>query len=85
MYSENINVALEELEEVGRYIVFNNFLKVKSDSCNLIWSLEWILFNQYRRYKSNDEKLLGELLHNRLGLIPMLQIFVTEWARNFML
>ena len=71
--SENINVTLEKLEEVGK-ILFewfsNNFLKSNADKCHLILNTDEpfsINIDNEVIKNSNNKKLLGINLNNRLG------------------
>ena len=70
--SENVDVALEKLEEVGK-ILFewfsNNFLKANADKCHLILSTDepFSINIDYEVIKnSNNKKLLGINLNDRL-------------------
>ena len=71
--SENVDVTLEKLEEVGKVLFewsSNNFLKANADKCHLILSTEEpfsIKIDNEVIKNSNNEKLLGINLNNRLG------------------
>ena len=71
--SENIDVTLEKLEEVGKVLFewfSNNFLKANADKCHLILSTdETFSFNVDNEVikSRNNEKLLGINFNNRLG------------------
>ena len=71
--SENVDVTLEKLEEV-RKVLFewfsNNFLKANVDKCHLILSTDeplTINIDNEVIKNSNNKKLLGINLNNRLG------------------
>ena len=71
--SENIDVILEKLEEVGKVLFewfSNNFLKANADKCHLILSTDELfsinIDNKVIK-NSNNKKLLGINLNNRLG------------------
>ena len=71
--SENVDVTLEKLEEV-RKVLFewfsNNFLKANADKCHLILSTDEpfsINIDNEVIKNSNNKKLLGINLNNRLG------------------
>ena len=71
--SENIDVTLEKLEEVGKVLFewfSNNFLKANADKCHLILNTdEPFSFNVDNEVikSRNNEKLLGINFNNRLG------------------
>ena len=71
--SENVDVTLEKLEEVGKVLFewfSNKFLKASADKCHLILSTdEPFLINIDNEVikNSNNKKLLGINLNNRLG------------------
>ena len=71
--SENIDVTLEKLEEVGKVLFewfSNNFLKASADKCHLILSTdEPFLINIDNEVVKNtsNKKLLGINLNNRVG------------------
>ena len=71
--SENIDIALEKLEEVGKVLFewfSNNFLKANVDKCHLILSTDeplTINIDNEVIKNSNNKKLLGINLNNRLG------------------
>ena len=71
--SENIDVNLEKLEEVGKVLFEwfpNNFLKSNADKCHLILSTDEpfsIKIDNEVIKNSNNRKLLGINLNNRLG------------------
>ena len=71
--SENIDVTLEKLEEVGKVLFewfSNNFLKANADKCHLILSTDEpfsINIDNEVIKNSNNKKLLGINLNNRLG------------------
>ena len=71
--SENIDVTLEKLEEVGKVLLecfSNNFLKANADTCHLILSTDKpfsINIDKEVIKNSNNKKLLGINLNNRLG------------------
>ena len=71
--SENIDVTLEKLEEVGKLLFewfSNNFLKANADKCHLILSTDEpfsINIDNEIIKNSNNKKLLGINLNNRLG------------------
>ena len=71
--SENIDVTLEKLEEVGKVLFewfSNNFLKANADKCHLILSTDEpfsINIDNEVIKTSNNKKLLGINLNNRLG------------------
>ena len=73
--SENVDVTLEKLEEVGKVLFewfSNKFLKASADKCHLILSTdEPFLINIDNEVikNSNNKKLLGINLNNRLGLM----------------
>ena len=71
--SENVDVTLEKLEEVGKVLFewfSNNFLKENADKCHLILSTEELfsinIDNEVIK-NSNNKKLLGINLNNRIG------------------
>ena len=72
--SENIDITLEKLEEVGKalfeWFSNNNFLKANADKCHLILSTDEpfsINIDNEVIKNSNNKKLLGINLNNRLG------------------
>ena len=71
--SENVDVTLEKLEEVGKVFFewfSNNFLKTNTDKCNLILSTDEpfsINIDNEVIKNSNNKKLLGINLNNRIG------------------
>ena len=71
--SENIDVTLEKLEEVGKVLFewfSNNFLKANADKCHLILSTDEpfsINVDNGVIKNSNNKKLLGINLNNSLG------------------
>ena len=71
--SENIDVTLEKLEEVGKVLfewLSNNFLKANADKCYLILSTDEpfsINMDNEVIENSNNKKLFGINLYNRLG------------------
>ena len=71
--SENVGVALEKLEEVGKVLFewfSNNFLKANADKCHLILSTDEpfsINIDNEVIKNSNNKELLGINLNNRLG------------------
>ena len=71
--SENVDVTLEELEEVGKVLfewLSNNFLKANTDNCHLILSKDEpfsINIDNEVIKNSNNKKLLGINLNNKLG------------------
>ena len=73
MYSENIDVTLKKLEEVGKVLFewfLNNFLKPNADKCHLVLSADEsfsINIDNKVIKNSNNKKLLGINLHNTLG------------------
>ena len=74
MCSENVDVVLEKLEEAGK-ILFewfsNNFLMADADKCHLILSTDKpfsIKIDNKVIENSNDKKLLGVNLNNKLGV-----------------
>ena len=73
MCSENVEVTLEKLEEVEKVLFewfSNNFLKVSADKCHLILSTDdpfSINVDNEVIKNSNNKKLLGINLNNRLG------------------
>ena len=80
MYSENVDVILEKLEIVGK-VPFewfsNNFLKQNADKCHLILSTDepfsTHIDNEVIK-NSNNSKLLGINLNNRLGFVNIVTI-----------
>ena len=73
MCSENIDVTLEKLEEVGKVLFewfSNNFLKANADKCHLILSTDEpfsINIDNEVIKNSSNKKLLGINLNNSLG------------------
>ena len=73
MCSENVNVTLKKLEEVGKVLfewLSNNFLKANTDDCHLILSTNEPFSSNIDNAvikNSNIKKLLGINLNNRLG------------------
>ena len=73
MCSKNIDVTLEKLEEVGKVLFewfSDNFLKANADKCHLILSTDEpfpINIDNEVIKNSNNKKLLGINLNNRLG------------------
>ena len=73
MCSENVDVTLEKLEEVGKVLFewfSNNFLKANADKSHLILSTDEsfsIKLDNEVIENSNNEKLLGINLNIRLG------------------
>ena len=73
MCSENVDVTLEKLEEVGKVLFewfSNNFLKANADKYHLILSTdEPFSINTDNEVikNSNNKKLLGINLNNRIG------------------
>ena len=73
MCSENIDINLEKLEEVGKVLFewfSNNFLKANADKCHLILSTDEpfsINVDNGVIKNSNNKKLLGINLNNSLG------------------
>ena len=71
--SENVGVTLEKLEEVGKVLFewfSNNFLKATADKCHLILSTDEpfsINVDNEVIKNSNNKKLLGINLNNRMG------------------
>ena len=74
--SENVDVTLEKLEEVGKVLfewISDNFLKANTDTCPLILSTDEPFTTNIEVIKneviknSNNKKLLGINLNNRLG------------------
>ena len=71
--SENVDVILEKLEEVGKVLFewfSNNFLKANTDKCYLILSTDepfLVNINNEVIKNSNNKKLLEINLNNRLG------------------
>ena len=71
--SENVDVTLEKLEEVGKVLFewfSNNFLKANADICHLILSTDEpfsINIDNEVIKNSNNKKLLGINLNNRIG------------------
>ena len=71
--SENIDVTLEKLEKVGKFFLewfSSNFLKANADKCHLILSMDELfsinIDNEVIK-NSNNKKLLGINLNNKLG------------------
>ena len=71
--SDNVDVTLEKLEEVGKVLFewfSNNFLKANADKCHLILSTDELfsvnIDNEVIK-NSNNKKLLGINLNNRMG------------------
>ena len=57
--SENVNVTLEKLEEVGKVLFdwfSNNFLKTNPDKCNLILSTDFQLMWITEVIKNSNNK-----------------------------
>ena len=75
MCSENVDVTLEKLEEVGKVIFewfSSNFLKSNADKCHLLLSTDEpfsINIDNEVIKSSNNKKLLRINLNNRLDLI----------------
>ena len=73
MCSENVDVTLEKLEEVGKVLFewfSNNFLTANADKCHLILSTDEpfsINVDNEVIKSSNNKKLLGINLNNRIG------------------
>ena len=71
--SENVDVTLEKLEEVGKVLFewfSNNFLKANADKCHLILSTDEpfsINIDNEVIKNSNNKKLLGINLNNRIS------------------
>ena len=71
--SENVDVTLEKLEEVGKVLFewfSNNFLKANADKCHLILSTDEpfsINIDNEVIKNSNNKKLLGINLNNRVS------------------
>ena len=71
--SENVDVTLEKLEEVGKLLFewfSNNFLKANADKCHLILSTDEsfsINIDNEVIKNSSNKKLLGINLNNRIG------------------
>ena len=71
--SENVDVTLEKLEEVGKVLFewfSNNFLKTNADKCRLILSTDErfsINIDNKVIKNSSNKKLLGINLNNRMG------------------
>ena len=71
--SENVDVTLEKLEEVGEVLFewfSNNFLKANADKCHLILSKDEpfsINIDNEVIKNSSNKKLLGINLNNRIG------------------
>ena len=71
--SENIDITLEKLEEVGKVLFewfSNNFLKANADKCHLILRTHEpfsINIDNEVIKNSNNKKLLGINLNNRIG------------------
>ena len=71
--SENVDVTLEKLEEVGKVLfewLSNSFLKANTDNCHLILSKDEpfsINIDNEVIKNSNNKKLLGINLNNRVG------------------
>ena len=70
--SENVDVTLEKLEEVGKVLFkwfSNNFLKANADKCHFILSTDEpfsINIDNEVIKNSNNKKLLGINLNNRM-------------------
>ena len=71
--SENVDVTLKKLEEVGKVLFewfSNNFLKANADKCHLVLSTDELfsinIDNEVIK-NSNNKKLLGINLNNRIG------------------
>ena len=73
MCSKNVDVTLEKLEEVGKVLfewLSNNFLKANAHKCHLILTTDEpfsIDIDNDVIKNSNNKKLLGINLNNRLG------------------
>ena len=74
--SENVDVTLEKLEEVGKALfewISDNFLKANTDTCHLILSTDEPFITNIEVIKNeviknnNNKKLLGINLNNRVG------------------
>ena len=71
--SKNVDLTLEKLKEVGKVLFerfSNNFLKTNADKCRLILSMDEpcsIKIDNEVIKNSNNKKLLGINLNNRLG------------------
>ena len=78
--SENVDVILEKLEIIGKVLFewfSNNFLKENADKCHLILSTDEpfsIHIDNEVIKNSNNSKLLGINLNNRLGFVNMVTI-----------
>ena len=71
MCSENADITLEKLEEVGKVIFeqfSNNFLKANTDKCHLILSTDepFSINIDNEVIKNSNKKLLGINLNNRM-------------------
>ena len=91
--SENVDVTLEKLEEVGKVLfewISDNFLKANTDTCPLILSTDEPFTTNIEVIKneviknSNNKKLLGINLNNRVGFDTrcffITKIFIRKWA-----
>ena len=82
--SENNGVTLGKLEEVGKVLFkwfSNNFLKSNADKCRLILLTDEpfsITIDNEVIKNSNNKKLLGINLNNRLGFNTHIKNIVTE-------
>ena len=72
--SENVDVTLEKLEQVGKVLFewfSNNFLKANADRCHLILGTDEpfsINIDNEVIKNSNSKKLVGINLNDRMGL-----------------
>ena len=91
MCSENIDVTLEKLEELGTVLFewFSNiFLKGNADKCHLILSTDEpfsINIDTEVIKNSNIKKLLGINLNNRLGFDTHVANICSRVSKNCML
>ena len=87
--SENIDVTLEKLEEVGKVLFewfSNNFLKANADKCHLILSADEpfsINIDNEVLKNSNNKILLGINLNNRLGFDTNLANICNRVSKKF--
>ena len=70
VFSENVDVILENLVEIGRVLFqwfSNNFLKANVDKCHRILSTDEPFIGHEVIKNSNDKELLKANLNNRLS------------------
>ena len=87
MSSENVNVTLEKLEEVGKEWFSNNFLKVNANKCHFILITDApfsINIDNEVIKSSNNKKLLEINLNNRLGFDTHVTNICNQVSRNCM-